>query len=118
MMSAQTTNSQIGSTNAVAVATSSRGASIRYEVPFLEDTDGYVHWHFCVTMVLEESDLMGVVDGTLAMPNATTDPAGHADWMSKDRRARIQIATTLRKSALNLILRAKTAKECWDKLEA
>jgi len=58
--------------------------SIHYEVPILEDADGYAHWYFCMTMVLEESDLMGIIDGSLPTPNVTADPTGHVDWMSKD----------------------------------
>ena len=84
-MSAQMTNMQTGNTNTVTVALSSCSALIRYEVPILEDTDGYTHWYFCMTMVLKESDLMGITDGSLPTPNATTDPTGHVDWMSKDR---------------------------------
>src|SRR6266850_755653 len=118
MMSTPTTNTQTGTTNTVAVAMSSQSASIRYKVPILEDADGYAHWHFCMTMVLEESDLMGITDGTLTKPNTTADPSEYTDWMSKDHQACIQIATTLQKGALNLILQAKTAKECWEKLEA
>jgi hypothetical protein len=117
-MSGQNTNTQTGTTHSVAMATSSKAAQIRYEVPILEDADGYAHWHFCMTMVLEENDLMTIVEGSLVKPDPTMDATGHADWMSKDRRARIQIATTLRKGVLNLILREKTAKDCWDKLAA
>jgi|SRR6266850_176234 len=118
MMSTPTTNTQTGTTNTVAVAMSSQSASIRYKVPILEDADGYAHWHFCMTMVLEESDLMGITDGTLTKPNTTADPSEYTDWMSKDHQAHIQITTTLQKGTLNLILQAKTAKECWEKLEA
>ena len=82
----------------------------------LEDSDGYAHWQYCMTLVLEDSDLMGIIDGTLAKLSTTLDPAGYADWVHRDRKARIQIATTLRKGPLNLILQIKTAKGCWDKL--
>jgi len=75
---------QTGTTNTVAIATSLWNALIRYEVPILKDADGYAHWHFCMTMVLEESDLMDVTDRTLMKPNATADPPGYADWMLKD----------------------------------
>jgi hypothetical protein len=69
-------------------------------------------------MVLKEGNLMGVVDSSLPMSNATTDSSWHMDCMSKDHQACIHITTTLHKGALNLILQAKTAKECWEKLEA
>ena len=88
----------------------------RYEIPMLEDADGYTHWQYCMTMVLEDSDLMGIVDSSLLRPNAAMHPADHADWVSRDRKARIQIATTLRKGPLNLILQIKNAKGCWDRL--
>jgi hypothetical protein len=67
-------------------------------------------------MVLEDSDLMGIVDSSLLRPNAAMHPADHADWVSRDRKARIQIATTLCKGPLNLILQIKNAKGCWDRL--
>jgi hypothetical protein len=103
-VSAQTTNLQTGNTNMVAVAMLSCGTLIHYEVPFLEDADGYAHWHFCVMMVPYESNLMEAVNSTLTMLNAITNPVGHADWMSKDCHDCIQITTTLHKSTLNLIL--------------
>jgi len=78
----------------------------------LEDSDSYAHWRYCITLVLKDSDLMGIIDGSLAKPNAITDPTGHADWIYRDRKARIQIATTLCKGPLNLILQIMTAKGC------
>ena len=93
-----------------------RTGPTRYEIPMLEDAEGYTHWQYCMTMVLEDSDLMSIVDGTLPRPNAATHPVDHANWVSRDRKARIQIATTLRKGPLNLILQIKTSKGCWDRL--
>ena len=77
------------STGAV-TRTPSRALQIQYEIPMLEDTEGYMHWHYCMTMVLEENDLMSVTDGTLAKPNPTTDADGYAAWISRDLKARIQ----------------------------
>jgi len=93
-----------------------RTGPTRYEIPMLEDAEGYTHWQYCMTMVLEDSDLMSIVDGTLPRPNAATHPVDHANWVSRDRKARIEIATTLRKGPLNLILQIKTSKGCWDRL--
>ena len=98
-------------------ATSSRGP-LRYEIPTLEDAEGFTHWHFCMKMVLQDNDLLAVTDGTLPRPNATTDAAGYESWNAKDLKARIQIATTLRKGPLNLIMQSTSAKDCWDKLIA
>ena len=108
----------LGSGNIATVPTQVKGTPIRYEVPFLEDTDSFAHWEFCITMVLEENDLMSVVDGSLTKPDQTANPIGHAEWMSKDRWACMHIATTVCKGALDLILKKKSAKECWDKLTA
>ena len=69
-------------------------------------------------MVLEENDLMSVVDRSLTKPNQTANPVGHMEWMSKDWWAHMHIATTVCKGALDLILKKKSAKECWDKLTA
>ena len=63
-----------------------RSTQTRYEVPMLEDSEGYAHWQYCMTLVLEDSDLMGVIDGTYAKPSATLDAAGYADWVHRDRR--------------------------------
>ena len=46
-------------------------------------------------MVLQDHDLLPVVNGTLAKPNATVDPDAYRAWIDKDLKARIQIATTL-----------------------
>jgi hypothetical protein len=104
MISGQNTNMQTGNTHSVAMATSSKATQIHYKVPILKDADGYAHWHFCMTMVLEENDLMTIVKGSLIKPDPTVDATGHADWMLKDRRACIQISTTLHKGALNVML--------------
>ena len=44
--------------------------------------------------------------------------AAYASWVSQDLKAQLQIATTLRKGALNVILQANSAKDCWDRLNA
>ena len=91
-MSTQNANALSSSGTAPTLA---KGNSIRYEVPFLEDADSFVHWSFCITMVLEELDLMTIVDGSLPKPDQTADPTGYMDWMLKDRRAHMHIATTM-----------------------
>ena len=115
-MSANTTAS--GSGNTVTIPTQVKGTPIHYKVPFLKDADSFTHWEFCITMVLEENDLMSVINRSLTKPDQTVDPVGRAEWMSKDWRAHMHIPTTVHKGALNLILKKKLAKECWDKLTA
>jgi hypothetical protein len=92
IMSTLTTNTQANMAN---VSTLSHGVLICYKVPTLEDANGCAHWHFCITMVLKESDLMGVTDGTLCKLDLTGDPTRHTDWMLKDCQACIQITTIL-----------------------
>ncbi len=88
-----------------------------YDIPILDDeVTEFVYWKFRVQVVLEAQDLWTVVDGTFAKPNASTDPTGFADWSCKDRAARIQISLSLHNEPLKAVCRAKTAKECWDKL--
>ena len=99
-------------------ATPARSSHICYEIPWLEDSENFAHWHFCMKMVLQDHDLLPVVNGTLAKPNATTDPDAYRAWIDKYLKARIQIATMLRKGPLNLIMDADSAKSCWDKLTA
>ena len=69
-------------------------------------------------LALQDCGLLSVVDGTFAKPDATSDPNGYADWVSSDTIAELQIATTLRKGALNVILQASSAKDCWERLFA
>ena len=91
---------------------------ICYKIPILEDTDGFTHWHFCMKLALRDNNLLSVVDGTVAKPNVATDPDAYADWISRDLKAQLQIATTPHKGALNVILQATLAKDCWDQLTA
>jgi len=69
-------------------------------------------------LALRDNVLLSVVDGTVTKPNVVTDPDAYADWVSRDLKAQLQIATTLRKGALNIILQATSAKDCWDQLTA
>jgi len=101
-----------------ATSMQSRSTQIHYEIPILEDADGFTHWHFCMKLVLQDSDLLSVVDGTLPKPNVATDLDAYTSWVSRDLKAQLQIATTLRKGALNVILQANSAKDCWDRLNA
>ena len=96
----------------------SRVAQIRYEIPILEDTEGFTHWHFCMKLVLQDCGLLSVVDRTYVKPDATADPNSYADWVSSDTKAKLQIATTLCKGALNIILQASSTKDCWERLIA
>ena len=43
---------------------------------------------------------------------------GYMDWISSDMKAKLQIATTLCKGALNIILQASSIKDCWECLIA
>jgi hypothetical protein len=52
----------------------------------LEDSEGYAHWQYCMTLVLEDSDLMGVIDRTYAKLSTMLDTAGYADWVHRDHQ--------------------------------
>ena len=69
-------------------------------------------------LALQDSSLLSVVDGTFAKPDATADPNSYVDWVSSDTKAKLQIATTLHKGALNVILQASSTKDCWECLIA
>ena len=99
-------------------AGTSHVAQVRYEIPILEDTKGFTHWHFCMKLALQDCGLLSVIDGTYAKPDATADPNSYADWVSLDLKAKLQIATTLHKGALNVILQASSVKDCWEHLIA
>ena len=91
----QNTGTSSGVNNAAAVTTSSAPSSHCYKVPILEDAEGYTHWHFCMKLVLEDCKLLSIVEGRLPKLDLNVDAAAHEDWMSKDLKARIQIASTL-----------------------
>jgi len=65
-------------------------------------------------LALWDSNLLSVVDGTLTKPNMATDLDTYTNRVSRDLKAQLQIATTLYKGALNIILQATSAKDCWD----
>ena len=73
----------------------SRTAQICYKILILEDTNSFTHWHFCMKLALQDSNLLSVVDRTLAKPNMATDPDVYANWISRDLKAQLQIVTTL-----------------------
>ena len=93
-------------------------AQIRYKILILEDADGFTHWHICMKLALQDNDLLSVVNGTVTKPNVVTDPDAYANWVSRDLKAQLQIMTMLCKGALNVILQATSAKDCWDQLTA
>ena len=95
---------------------SSSCGPLHYKIPMLEDAKGFTHWHFCMKMVLQDNNLLTVTDRTLPQPNATMDTARYESWNAKDLKAWIQIATTLCKGPLNLIMQSTSTKDCWDKL--
>ena len=96
----------------------SQSTQIHYKIPILEDADGFMHWHFCMKLALHNNDFLSVVNGTFMKPNITADLDVYIDWVSKDLKAQLQIATTLCKEALNIILQATSAKDCWNCLTA
>ena len=99
-------------------ARTSHIAQVQYEIPILEDTNGFTYWHFCMKLVLQDCSLLSIIDGTYVKLDATTDPNGYVDWISLDTKARLQITTTLCKGALNVILQASSMKDCWEHLIA
>ena len=69
-------------------------------------------------LVLQDCGLLSIIDMTYAKPDATANPNSYMDWISLDMKAKLQIATTLHKGALNNILQASSAKDCWEHLIA
>jgi hypothetical protein len=108
--------SRMNSNMGAVVLTISHSTQQRYEVPILEDAEGYPHWRFYMRMVLKDSKLLNITKGRVPKPDAAVDTAGHKEWKAKDLKARIQITGALQKGALNLIMQAETTQECWEKL--
>ena len=75
-------NSGTGNNPPTAPAPTRSALTTHYEIPMLEDTDGYTHWQYCMTMVLEDGNLMGIIDGSVPKPNAAMHPDDHVDWVS------------------------------------
>jgi len=94
-----------------------KGSNKLYDVPYLEENGtNFAFWKYRVELVLQIRNLWPLVDGTDKAPS-TTSP-DYADWTSRDREARAQIALTLTDEPLNTVFQARTSKEAWDSLMA
>ncbi|RWS21853.1 uncharacterized protein B4U80_02798 [Leptotrombidium deliense] len=62
-------------------------------------------------LFLDGNDLMAVTDGTLAKPATDAD-----DWLKKDRKAKMLIASALEYGQLQHVVNCTTASEMWEKL--
>jgi hypothetical protein len=90
-----------------------------YDIAPLEhDGNNYVYWKLRTETVLKLSDLWGIVNGDIPMPDPSAPSDERAEWSHKDLQARAQITLTVKDEPLHSILDATTAKECWDKLAA
>ena len=58
-----------------------------------------------------------MVDGTFSKPDPAVDPDSAKDWRWKNKEAFTQITMMLKDEPLNSIIRSKSAKEAWDKLQ-
>ena len=67
---------------------------VRYEIPILEDTNEFTHWHFCMKLALQDCSLLSVVDRMYVKLDATADPNGYADWVSSDTKAKLLLLLT------------------------
>jgi hypothetical protein len=82
----------------------------------LENSNNYHLWKFKVQLVLEERDLFGVVDGSES--NSDNEEVKAAEWLKKDKKARVTICLALSDSVLTMVRDSQTAKQVWDKLSS
>lgn len=88
-----------------------------YDIPALEnDGSNFQLWKYRVELILDLRGLWGIIDGTEALPDKTTLPDEHQEWLGRNKEARAQIALTLKDEPLNGILYTPMAKDAWRKL--
>lgn len=80
----------------------------------LQDRSNWMLWKFQVKVLLNESDLLEVVNGTTAKPDDQN--AGFAAWNKKDKKAQKVIVTTIGKQPTLHIMQCETSGEMWAKL--
>ncbi|KIK12904.1 hypothetical protein PISMIDRAFT_18377 [Pisolithus microcarpus 441] len=99
-------------------AKSSHASSHLYDIPSLDDEgSNFQTWKYRVEMILDVRGLWDIVGGTsTTAPDPNADPAGHAEWLLKDKEARAQITLTLKDEPLSGVLHATTAAQVWTKL--
>ncbi|KAI9440748.1 hypothetical protein H4582DRAFT_1812134 [Lactarius indigo] len=78
-----------------------KGHPRMYDISFLDDdSSNFAFWHFRVQTILKLRGLWGVVDGSEKKPDPAVDATAHADWISKDQEAHVQITLTLKDEPL------------------
>lgn len=99
-------------------AKSSHASSRLYDIPSLDDEgSNFQTWKYRVEMILDVRGLWDIVGGmSTTAPDPNADPAGHAEWLLKDKEARAQITLTLKDEPLSGVLHATTAAQVWTKL--
>ena len=78
----------------------------------IEKLDGtnYHVWKFKMQLVLEDKELFGVIDGT------DVKAEGSAEWVKRDKKARVTICLALSDSILATVRSCDTALSVWEKL--
>ncbi len=78
----------------------------------IEKLDGtnYHVWKFKMQLVLEDKELFGFIDGT------DVKAEGSAEWVKRDKKARVTICLALSDSILAAVRSCETALSVWEKL--
>jgi transposase InsO family protein len=81
----------------------------------VEKLDGtnYHVWKFKMQLILEDKDLFGVIDGTDVKPEKAD---AVAEWVKRDKKARVTICLALSDSVLATVRSCETAVSVWEKL--
>ena len=82
----------------------------------LKDPETYSIWYFQIQILFKARDLIGIVDGTEKLEDATT-AATQKDWNSRDAKAQHYIVSTLDKSVIPHIITCTTSKQMFDSLK-
>ncbi|NDA63211.1 MAG: hypothetical protein EBX50_14400, partial [Chitinophagia bacterium] len=81
----------------------------------LKGSSNYDTWKFCITLILEERGLLQVVSGDEKEPDSS-DQAARKEYMDKNRRAMIILASNVEISQLIYIKPHALAKDAWAQL--
>ena len=96
----------------IVVIMSSVHMSTGVSIERLDGTNYHV-WKFKMQLILEDKELFGVIDGSDAKPERAD---AVADWVKRDKKARVTICLALTDSVLATVRSCETAVSVWEKL--
>ena len=81
----------------------------------LKGLPNFDNWRFCINLILEERGLLDIVTGEKEQP---ADEAGKKDYLDKNRKAMIILASNVEASQMTFIKRHSLAKDAWAEINS